>query len=68
MICRLLDLERIQDRSFIYPEGGTVQGLVAGILVDRERGNKPHIYSREEVLQQAVRSNKLMKSLIANNV
>jgi hypothetical protein len=27
---------------------------IYGILVDKERGNKPHIYSREEVLKQAV--------------
>jgi len=27
---------------------------IYGILVDRERGNKPHIFSREEVLSQAV--------------
>ena len=28
--------------------------IYLGILVDRERGNKPHIYSREEALSQAV--------------
>ena len=27
---------------------------IYGIVVDRERGNKPHILSREEVLHQAV--------------
>jgi len=28
---------------------------IYGVVVDKERGNKPHILSREEVLQQAVR-------------
>ena len=27
---------------------------IYGIVVDKERGNKPHILSREEVLQRAV--------------
>ena len=27
---------------------------IYGILVDRERGNRPHIFSREEVLKEAV--------------
>lgn len=27
---------------------------VYGITIDRERGNRPHIYSREEILQEAV--------------
>ena len=44
---------------------------IYGILVDRERGNRPHIFSREEVLNEAVSkavvlrffSNKLNKTL-----
>ena len=27
---------------------------IYGILVDKERGNRPHIFSREEVLREAV--------------
>ena len=30
---------------------------IYGIVVDKERGNKPHIYSQEEVLNKAVRLN-----------
>ena len=38
---------------------GKIQAIsppdIYGVLVDKERGNKPHIFSREEVLQEAVR-------------
>ena len=39
---------------------GKIQAIsppdIYGVLVDKERGNKPHIFSREEVLQEAVRA------------
>ena len=39
---------------------GKIQAIsppdIYGVLVDKERGNKPHIFSREEVLQEAVRT------------
>ena len=39
---------------------GKIQAIsppdIYGVLVDKERGNKPHIFSREEVLQEAVSS------------
>ena len=38
---------------------GKIQAIsppdIYGVLVDKERGNKPHIFSREEVLREAVR-------------
>ena len=37
---------------------GKIQAIsppdIYGVLVDKERGNKPHIFSREEVLREAV--------------
>ena len=30
---------------------------IYGIVVDKERGNKPHILTQEEVLNEAVRAN-----------
>ena len=46
----------IKLEGHFYP--GQIQAIsppdIYGVLVDRERGNKPHIFSREEVLQDAV--------------
>ena len=37
---------------------GKIQAIsppdIYGVLVDKERGNRPHIFSREEVLNEAV--------------
>merc|ERR1712223_854510 len=37
---------------------GKIQAIsppdIYGVLVDKERGNKPHIFSREEVLREAI--------------
>lgn len=37
---------------------GKIQAIsppdIYGVLVDKERGNKPHIFCRDEVLQEAV--------------
>ena len=55
---KLRDGQRILTRigGHFYP--GRVTEIsppdIYGILVDRERGNKPHICSREEVLAKAV--------------
>jgi len=46
----------IKLEGHFYP--GKIQAIsppdIYGVLVDRERGNKPHIFSREEVLKDAV--------------
>ena len=48
----------IKLEGHFYP--GQIQAIsppdIYGVLVDRERGNKPHIFSREEVLKEAVSS------------
>ena len=55
---KLRDSQRILTRigGHFYP--GRITEIsppdIYGILVDRERGNKPHICSREEVLTKAV--------------
>ena len=55
---KLRDGQRILTRvgGHFYP--GRITEIsppdIYGILVDRERGNKPHICSREEVLSKAV--------------
>ena len=49
----------IKLEGHFYP--GKIQAIsppdIYGVLVDRERGNKPHIFSREEVLKDAVSQN-----------
>ena len=55
----------IKLEGHFYP--GQIQAIsppdIYGVLVDRERGNKPHIFSREEVLQDAVSFISLLLSL-----
>ena len=45
---------------------GKIQAIsppdIYGVLVDKERGNKPHIFSREEVLREAVSQVHFMKT------
>ncbi|XP_033736618.1 LOW QUALITY PROTEIN: BAH and coiled-coil domain-containing protein 1-like [Pecten maximus] len=49
-------------RVLVFKDGlfyeGAVQGIrppdVYGVLIDNERGNRPHIYSQEEILQEVI--------------
>lgn len=51
---------------------GKIQAIsppdIYGVLVDKERGNKPHIFSREEVLREAVRRNSYKGQQTTTNI
>ena len=64
--CLIKEEDLVQDlRVLVKLDGhfhpGKIQAIsppdIYGVLVDKERGNKPHIFSREEVLREAVSQN-----------
>ena len=64
--CVIKEEDLVQDlRVLVKLDGhfhpGKIQAIsppdIYGVLVDKERGNKPHIFSREEVLREAVSQN-----------
>lgn len=61
--CVIKEEDLVQDlRVLVKLDGhfhpGKIQAIsppdIYGVLVDKERGNKPHIFSREEVLREAI--------------
>ena len=65
-----MSVDELRDglRVLVFRDGlfyeGAVQGIrppdVYGVMVDNARGNRPYIYSQEEMLKDVVRNNEYM--------